>query len=215
MADTALTASELSAALDERPDWRAWLGSLRTAYVAKTSADAITLVTAIALEAEGLDHHPDVDWRYRHVFLRSTSHSAGDVVTAKDIELATRISAIARTLDAVAAPELVKTVELAIDTADATAISAVWTDAFGYRTAASGDLVDPFGRGPSIWFQQTGMPAGNPIHIDVHVPPEMATDAVHRLQDVGGRLVDKAHAPAWWVVADADGNRICICTPHD
>ena len=30
--------------------------------------------------------------------------------------------------------------------------------------------------------------------------------------DAGGTLVSDERAPAFWVVADADGNRACICT---
>ncbi len=28
----------------------------------------------------------------------------------------------------------------------------------------------------------------------------------------GGRLVTDEFAPDWWVVADADGNELCVCT---
>jgi 4a-hydroxytetrahydrobiopterin dehydratase len=28
----------------------------------------------------------------------------------------------------------------------------------------------------------------------------------------GGRLVTDAFAPAWWVLADPEGNEICLCT---
>jgi 4a-hydroxytetrahydrobiopterin dehydratase len=27
----------------------------------------------------------------------------------------------------------------------------------------------------------------------------------------GGRLVTDEHAPDWWVLADAEGNELCIC----
>jgi 4a-hydroxytetrahydrobiopterin dehydratase len=28
----------------------------------------------------------------------------------------------------------------------------------------------------------------------------------------GGLLVTDAHAPSWWVLADAEGNELCVCT---
>ncbi|MBB3662980.1 hypothetical protein FB384_001884 [Prauserella sediminis] len=30
--------------------------------------------------------------------------------------------------------------------------------------------------------------------------------------DAGGRVVDDSHAPAFVVLADPDGNRVCVCT---
>jgi 4a-hydroxytetrahydrobiopterin dehydratase len=28
----------------------------------------------------------------------------------------------------------------------------------------------------------------------------------------GGRLVSGEHAPNWWVLADPEGNELCVCT---
>ena len=28
----------------------------------------------------------------------------------------------------------------------------------------------------------------------------------------GGTLISDEFAPAWWVLADADGNEVCLCT---
>ncbi len=28
----------------------------------------------------------------------------------------------------------------------------------------------------------------------------------------GGRLLDDGFAPAFWVLADAEGNEVCVCT---
>jgi 4a-hydroxytetrahydrobiopterin dehydratase len=30
--------------------------------------------------------------------------------------------------------------------------------------------------------------------------------------EAGGRLVDDQHRPAWWVLADAEGNELCVCS---
>jgi hypothetical protein len=30
--------------------------------------------------------------------------------------------------------------------------------------------------------------------------------------DAGGALVSEAHAPAWWVLADPEGNELCVST---
>ena len=68
------------------------------AFAATTVADALALIATIGALAEELDHHPDVDWRYRQVFVRSTTHSAGGRLTELDVTLAGRISAAAARL---------------------------------------------------------------------------------------------------------------------
>ncbi|MHB8187794.1 MAG: 4a-hydroxytetrahydrobiopterin dehydratase, partial [Dermatophilaceae bacterium] len=130
---------DLAAALDRLPDWRGRLGALHTAYVAPSAVAALALVAAIGKAAESVDHYLDVDWRYDHVFVRSTTHQAGDEVTEQDIRLATRISAIAAAAGAVAEPTLARTVEIGMDSADPDALKSTWQTALGYRLGRSGD----------------------------------------------------------------------------
>ena len=56
--------------------------------------DAVDAFVAIAEAAEELDHHPDVDVRWRTLVLRLTTHSAGGRVTPRDLELAARIDEV-------------------------------------------------------------------------------------------------------------------------
>ena len=58
-----------------------------------TFGDAIALVNAIAEVAEEMDHHPDIDIRWRTVNLRVSTHSAGGL-TALDFEFARRVDAL-------------------------------------------------------------------------------------------------------------------------
>lgn len=55
---------------------------------------AIALVVEVAKVAEEMDHHPDIDIRWRTVTFRCATHSAGGV-TGRDITLARRIDALA------------------------------------------------------------------------------------------------------------------------
>ena len=55
--------------------------------------DAVAAIVAIADVAEEMDHHPDVDLRWRTLHLALVSHSAGGV-TELDLELARRIDAL-------------------------------------------------------------------------------------------------------------------------
>ncbi|GAB3970021.1 4a-hydroxytetrahydrobiopterin dehydratase [Plantactinospora veratri] len=56
---------------------------------------AIDVVDRVAVVAEELDHHPDIDIRWRTVTFRCATHSVGGV-TRRDVELARRIDEIAR-----------------------------------------------------------------------------------------------------------------------
>ena len=99
-----LEPSDVDAVLGTLPDWRHHAGALHTAYEADSAATALAFVAAVGAIAEELDHHPDVDWRYRHVFVRSTTHSAQGRVTALDAELARRISSDASSRGLAAVP---------------------------------------------------------------------------------------------------------------
>ena len=89
-----------------------------------------------------------------------------------------------------------------------------WRAVLGYRQVGDEDLVDPHARGPSIWFQQMDAPRPqrNRIHIDVFVPHDQAEARVAAALEAGGHLVNDEFAPAWWTLADAEGNEVDIAT---
>ncbi len=205
-----LTRPDIDGALEELPHWR-YLGSLHAAYTCPTSAAALELLAVIGNLAQQHNHHPDVDWRYDTLYVSTLSHDAGRKVTARDVALAHAISAAATGMQARARTELIRTYDLAIDTADPAAISKVWQAGFGYGAEEDGSLFDPQGRGPAVWFQQTDSPNANRIHVDVNVPLSERAAALAAVEEAGGSL-DHAHAPSWTVVSDAQGNRLCICT---
>ena len=84
---------ELERELADRPAWkREGLMITRTAAFPSFTA-AIRAVDAIALIAEELNHHPDIDIRWRTVRLALTTHDVGGLSTL-DIEAARRIDAL-------------------------------------------------------------------------------------------------------------------------
>ena len=99
-----LTEDQVDAALRGLPDWRYRLGGLVTVYKAPAAAAALELIAAVGRLAEEQNHHPDLDWRYRRVFLRYSSHDAGDKVTRLDVAAATAASAAAAGIGATAEP---------------------------------------------------------------------------------------------------------------
>ncbi|MGL4743086.1 MAG: 4a-hydroxytetrahydrobiopterin dehydratase [Dermatophilaceae bacterium] len=90
-----LTDDEVTAQLVDLPGWRRAGAALRTTIEAPDFPAAIRLVAAAADEAERMNHHPDIDIRWRTTHWLLSTHDAGGL-TQLDIELAHRISAAAR-----------------------------------------------------------------------------------------------------------------------
>jgi 4a-hydroxytetrahydrobiopterin dehydratase len=90
-----LSAEQIAAALNELPGWEVADGRLRRVFEFRDFVEAFSFMTAVALEAERLDHHPDWSNSYRTVTIELVSHSAGGL-TDRDVELARRIQARAR-----------------------------------------------------------------------------------------------------------------------
>jgi 4a-hydroxytetrahydrobiopterin dehydratase len=88
-----LSADEVSAALAQLPLWSGDADGLRRSAELPSFADAVAAVVRIGFVAEQMDHHPDVDIRWRTLNLALVSHSAGGV-TELDLELARRIDAL-------------------------------------------------------------------------------------------------------------------------
>ncbi|MDM4720565.1 4a-hydroxytetrahydrobiopterin dehydratase [Micromonospora sp. WMMA1363] len=94
MADV-LTAEAVRDELSGLPDWSGdQAGIARTVELA-TFTDAITVVDRVAVMADELDHHPDIDIRWRTLTFRCVTHSV-DGVTRRDLDLARRIDKIVR-----------------------------------------------------------------------------------------------------------------------
>jgi len=92
---TKLSSSEIAGALDDLPGWGGDTNDVRCRYSAPSFPAAIALVDAVAGAAEAAAHHPDIDIRWRDVLFVLSTHSEGGV-TAKDLELAKTIDALAR-----------------------------------------------------------------------------------------------------------------------
>src|SRR3954454_9221324 len=88
-----LSPDELSAAMHGLPLWSGDAAGLRRTVELPSFRDAVAAIVAIADVAEEMDHHPDVDLRWRTLHLALVSHSAGGV-TALDLELARRIDGL-------------------------------------------------------------------------------------------------------------------------
>jgi 4a-hydroxytetrahydrobiopterin dehydratase len=58
-------------------------------------------------------------------------------------------------------------------------------------------------------------PQRNRIHLDVTVSHDEADGRIAAALAVGGTMINDRAARAFWVLADAEGNEVCICTWQD
>ncbi|WP_433360757.1 VOC family protein [Actinoplanes sp. CA-142083] len=172
--------------------WRFLLGMLRTSIPVATMAEAVaTAGRAVAACGPDADAHLRAELRPDRVILTLTS------ARSLGIALAHRITAAGLPTT----PHGLDVVELAIDALDIEAVRPFW------------EAVLP-GEEPPIWFQQmdSPRPQRNRIHLDICVPHDEAAARIEAALAAGGHLVSDAHAPAFWVLADPEGNEACVTT---
>lgn len=87
------SADELEAFLASEPTWEVVDDGLVRTASAPSFAEGIRWVTQVADAAELMDHHPDIDIRWRTLRFRLSTHDAGGI-TALDFALAHEIEAI-------------------------------------------------------------------------------------------------------------------------
>jgi 4a-hydroxytetrahydrobiopterin dehydratase len=91
-----LTADDVAASLTTLHDWSGDTSAITRKAKLATFLGAIDVVDRVAQVAEGMDHHPDIDIRWRTLIFTLATHSAGGV-TAKDFTLAAKIDEILAT----------------------------------------------------------------------------------------------------------------------
>jgi 4a-hydroxytetrahydrobiopterin dehydratase len=199
-------------------DWRKLAQALHARFVTGNFARGLAFVTAVAEAAERADHHPDLTLRYSSVDLTLISHDVSRI-TPRDLDLAGRISEIAREQGVGADPRSLTELELGLDTADLAAVGPFWAALLTGTPGSLGDddVLDPHGQVPLLWFQQTDAheTPRQRFHCDVWVPHDVAGERIAAAVAAGGRVVDDTKAPSFVVLADPDGNRACVCTCLD
>ncbi len=221
----ALTRQEASDGAGEL-GWRLLLGALRTSVLVRSLAQAAQVAASVvAACGADADQHLRADLRAERVILTLQSFDQS-AVTARDVELAGVITGVVRAAGLRTEPEIgaaacrsVQMLEIAIDAMDIAAIRPFWKAVLGFAGEAGADgpedsLADPAGQGPAIWFQQMSEPRTerNRIHFDISVPHDEAARRIDAALAAGGHLISATDAPAFWVLADAEGNEACITT---
>ena len=191
-------------------------GALHASFTTSDFVSAVKLVDQVGEAAESMNHHPDVRLGYGKVGFTLNSHDAGGV-TERDVRLALRIQELADSLGAVSLRATPARYAIAIDCTDSEAIRPFWRVGLGYEESVIDgeiELADPRGLGPRVWFQhmEIARTDRNRIHLDVYVPTAVAKSRVRAVITAGGTLLTDEHAPDWWVLADVEGNELCVCT---
>lgn len=198
--------------------WCLILGAIH-AEVLAPSLVAAAQIASLAVSTVGSDGqgHLTVDIRADRAVLRLQSVDVCGV-TGRDVRLAHTVSAALAAKGLRSTPVAVQALEIAIDALDIPLVRPFWKAITGYADEPGSELnaalIDPSGRAPAIWFQQMDSPRTqrNRIHIDVDVPHREAGARIEAAIAAGGRLLSDAAAPAFWVLADPEGNEACICT---
>lgn len=201
------------AASDALPRWRFLLQRVHLTVRAGDPAAALELVSRVGEVGRRHGHHPDIDIRGDVVHLCLSSPDV-DGVTERDVTVARDIDAVVDELGLVSEPGRLTVAEIAIDALDIDAVRPFWEAVLGYDAVSRDDLRDPLRMAPAVWFQQMDVPRPqrNRIHVDVTVAHDEAPGRLERALAAGGRLVSDQRAPAFWVLADAEGNEACLCT---
>ncbi|MES4904754.1 MULTISPECIES: VOC family protein [unclassified Streptomyces] len=208
--------AEITGGLD---DWRKLAQPLAARYRAPDAVVGAAFVAAVARAAAAARYDvPEIRLGQGviDVTLFSVDETGGRWVTAKDLELAGVITGLAREFGLTAVPGEVTQLELALDTADDSAAGPFWAALLTGNAAhtVSDSVFDPTNRVPSVWFQQTDR---HPTprqrwHMDLWLAPEVADERIAAAVAAGGTLVDDSQAPAFTVLADPEGNKVCVCT---
>jgi 4a-hydroxytetrahydrobiopterin dehydratase len=200
--------------------WRYVINNLMASIEVPSMAAGSALSAALVEAVPDADEHQRIDLRTGRVDLTLGTFAVAKV-TGRDVELARQLTSIVTERGLATVPgqqsgRVVQVLEIAIDALDIPAVMPFWAAVMGYGPSVTDslELFDPFGEGPTIWFQQMDEPRvqRNRIHFDIVVPHDEAPRRLDASIAAGGTLVSDAEAPSFWILADREGNEICICT---
>lgn len=197
-------------------DWRKLAQALHARYRVADFRAGTAFAAPVAQAAGDAGHYPDLKVSRGAVDVSLCTREDGLWVTRKDIDLAREISVIARRSGLEPEPAAVAQLEIALDTAHEDGVAPFWS---ALLTGSPGNkvydsVIDPAGRVPVVWFQGTGeheVPRQR-WHFDLWLAPEAAEERITAAVAAGGSVVDDSEAPSFTVLADPDGNKVCVCT---
>jgi 4a-hydroxytetrahydrobiopterin dehydratase len=206
-----LTRTQVSGAVSDL-GWRLILGALCTQVVTGSLLRGAEAAARLAALDDG-SGNLRMDIRDDRLLIAVQVFGPREVSPAS-IDLVRQVSAAIGELGLTPEPGQAQTAEIGIDALDIPAVLPFWQAILGYSKAGERDLYDPLWQAPAVWFQQMDAPRPqrNRIHLDITVPHDQAQERIEAALAAGGKIVYDAEAPAFWVLADPEGNEACVCT---
>lgn len=192
----------------ELHDWRRLAQALHARFGTKSLAEGARFVQAVGEACSAMDDMDVVpELRLGATFVD---------VASRDAAVAERISGIAVEYGLTADPSAVAQLEVGLDTSELAAIGPFWAAVLTGSTEAftGNDVLDPTRRVANLWFQGT-TPHETPrqrFHLDLWLPSEVVPSRIEAAIAAGGKVVYDEEAPAFIVLADPQGNKVCLCT---
>ena len=194
-------------------DWRKLAQALHGRWV---TDDLSTAAAFLADCHESADHILEARLRSSWIELRLATYDRRWLVTEADVAVAHRISDVARRRGLQPEPSAVLQVEIGLDSAQIALEGPFWSALLNGHTGNFhyGEVVDADSRFPNLWFQPTDRhpTPRQRFHLDVWIAPETAEQRINAAVAAGGQIVADNDAPAFTVLADPEGNRVCVCT---
>ena len=195
-------------------DWAVLHGGACAAYAADSLPAAADLAAAIA-RVPGLDASGALlTVGDRRVSVRLTRGLLK--LEPEHIALARAVSDVAREHGAVADRAAVQEVQLAVSAKSDEIDAAFWRAVLGYDPVRDDNGYDPLGHSSTVWLQELdpAKPLRHAMHVDVSVPRDQVEARLAAALAAGGRLVE-AEPDDMWILADAAGNKVCLCVWPD
>jgi 4a-hydroxytetrahydrobiopterin dehydratase len=202
-------------AADGVEDWVVLHGGAVAAYDVGSLAEASALASEITEVPGVVGSSALLTLADRRLTVRLTR--GVEFLEPHHVDLARAISEVARRHGAVADRGAVQEVQLAVAARPSDLDVGFWRAVLGYDVLADDNGVDPLGHGSTVWMQDLNpaKPLRHAMHVDVSVAREHAVRRLEAALSAGGRVVEDSEAPAWWVLSDRAGNRVCIASWPD
>ncbi|MDQ7878665.1 VOC family protein [Microbacterium sp. QXD-8] len=197
-------------------DWRVTGTGPQAVFTSTSLSHAAGLLAPVITAAERFGVLPDVDVRPEAVVVRIPYRSP-EGIPAAATAFAAAVSRAAAQLQLTPDPSLAQSIGIYVAQHSQADVRPFFTAALGYDAFGDTDAVDPLRCGPQLAFNPISgdSPARGRTHFDVFVPADQARTRVDAALAAGGRLVDDAHAPAWWSLASPDNHGVDIASWTD
>ena len=134
------------------------------------------------------------------------------IMEPEHVDLARRISAVAKSHGAVADPSRVQEVQLAIAAKPDAIDLPFWRAILGYYEMQPDNALDPLGISSTVWMQDIDAKKSlkHAMHLDVSVAKEHFDARLAAAIAAGGIVVDDSESPSFCILADRSGNKVCL-----